>query len=233
MLDFLFKKNHNKSSVVSCGILFSESDEGKENCILEVPKQPSEYHYDCFTGRIKFYDNDCQVRKAKFTIQIGEPAYLCGVVAKKASLYSLNKIIWEDGEVVSGNLSCSEWKSGKFCGDNLYVDCGAENLIFCGNKLECNIFSDGEVHSGDVNCEIWESGIFQGNVLDCEEWICGVFSGKQFRDKRTGEWKDGFFKCGKFNGIWKGGVWVGEKGVWNGRVRIGDGTFSSVKKQKE
>ena len=195
----------------------------EEKVFIDENSNSDEYRFEDFTGNIEFGHSKCQVEHASFTVKIRNIKYITGEAHPvKPWDAEANEIIWEDGIVVSGNISPHYWKNGVFNGDILRT---AEfvNGTFNGTYLHCNVFKNGTVESGFVECLIWERGVFMGSSFE-GTFNCGVFKGRFFE----GTWLDGHFKKGIFKGKWKGGIWFG--GNWQGESYVGDGTFDSVKK---
>ena len=180
------------------------------------------YEFNNFNGFICFGSNNCTVKNADFIVNIRHIEYLTGKhIPVKPWDVNVNEIIWNNGEVISGNFNPHHWKNGIFNGD--------ENGMFNGKAKMFNVLKEGIVKKGNVQCVTWERGTFKGEQFN-GTFNCGVF--KSSNGIFYGTWLDGHFHSGIFKGKWKGGKWLNiTTQSFQGESYVGDGTFDSVVKE--
>lgn len=171
---------------------------------LSTKNKKGDYDFEDFTGYIKFYNYECYVQKATFTIHIGDMNY----IKKNKHDIMKNRITMFQGIINNGKLRCDV----------------LDNSIVRNGIIFCRVSNNNTINQGFFDCDTWEKGIVNGGEIRCSLWKCGVFNNGKF----YGEWLNGHFINGQFYGEWYGGKWKG--GYFRGKCFVGDGTFYSIDK---
>lgn len=127
-----------------CGIFGGEDKKSIKriawNDSFELLNEKGTFELNDFTGHISFERTECEVEHATLTVVIGNTGYADGTVEYHAPWSrGVNRIVWHDGVVKSGDLCCHGFEKGVFNGGTLLVAKGSMKGEFNGKELHENL----------------------------------------------------------------------------------------------